>query len=176
MVLSAFFVEPNRSARCLMGNHFALAMSGSLYRKQFLPISPAEAWDFFSSPANLQTITPPALDFRITNQPGSKAYPGQIITYRIRPLWGIDMEWVTEITQLVEGQYFIDTQLKGPYQFWHHEHRFEAAEGGVVMEDKLYYGLPLGILGEWARRLFIDSRVEAIFAYREKVLANRFGR
>ena len=38
----------------------------TLRQEQTLPILIEEAWDFFSSPANLDAITPPDLGFEIT--------------------------------------------------------------------------------------------------------------
>nr|MBP8791055.1 hypothetical protein [Breznakibacter sp.] len=64
-------------------------------RAQKLPTTLHEVWHFISSPANLKEITPPAMDFTITGNSGEgKMYPGMIITYRVRPLWGIKMDWM----------------------------------------------------------------------------------
>ena len=77
---------------------------------QKLPISLPEAWDFFSSPANLAKITPKEMEFIVTSEPpiDGKMYPGLIITYKVSPLFGIKLNWMTEITQVVDEKYFID--------------------------------------------------------------------
>lgn len=69
---------------------------------QHLPISLEEAWDFFSSPNNLAKITPPDMGFIITSdkKDGKKMYAGQIITYIIKPMLGIPVKWMTEITHV----------------------------------------------------------------------------
>jgi ligand-binding SRPBCC domain-containing protein len=57
-----------------------------LHYVQKLPISLEEAWDFFSSPANLNKITPPSLAFKIRHHhENQKMYAGQLIAYTIRP-------------------------------------------------------------------------------------------
>jgi ligand-binding SRPBCC domain-containing protein len=62
----------------------------SIHTEQFIPISLAEAWDFFSSPANLAKITPAKMGFNIISKHhGSKMYPGQIIEYTVKPILGI---------------------------------------------------------------------------------------
>ena len=93
------------------------------YTKNFeqkLPISLNTAWDFFSSPLNLSKITPKSMDFIITSDytAQTKMYAGMIITYKVSPVLGIKMNWVTEITQVSEGKYFIDEQRFGPFAFW----------------------------------------------------------
>ena len=147
----------------------------SLTKKQFLPISLDQAWDFFSSPINLKKITPEYMGFEITSDLGDgKMYPGQIITYVVTPVLGIPMSWATEITHVVDKKYFVDEQRFGPYTFWHHQHWFKTVEGGVEMTDIVNYGLPLGFLGRIANSLFVKSKLEEIFGYREKVADTMF--
>src|SRR3954454_17784440 len=86
-----------------------------LHRVQLLQISLDEAWRFFSSPANLQAITPSFMKFKITNTLGDEMYAGQLIEYRVRPLLGIPLYWMTEITHVKDKEYFIDEQRFGPY-------------------------------------------------------------
>ena len=69
-----------------------------LKRIQDLPIDLETAWDFFSSPKNLATITPDSLDFQVLSDLPDTMYPGMFIKYRVKPLAGIPMTWVTEIT------------------------------------------------------------------------------
>ena len=47
------------------------------------------------------------MGFEITNgvKPDDKMYAGQIITYNVKPLAGIKMEWVTEITHVENLKY-----------------------------------------------------------------------
>jgi len=136
-----------------------------------------EVWDFISSPSNLREITPDYMGFEITT-PGlpPKIYPGLMISYRVRPVLGIKMNWLTEITQVSEPYYFVDEQRAGPYALWHHEHRLEPTGKGVLMCDLVTYRLPAGPLGTLAHGLFIKKQLKGIFQYREHALENRFGR
>jgi len=134
---------------------------------QFLPISLEEAWAFFSSPQNLNEITPPDMVFKITSDVPETMYQGMFITYNVSPLLGIQMEWVTEITHIEPQRYFVDEQRKGPYNIWHHEHHFEAVEGGVVMTDLLYYDVGKWLAGSIASFLIVDRKVKNIFEFRE---------
>ena len=136
-----------------------------------------EAWDFFSSPANLQKITPEKLGFKIVSKHhGEKMYAGQIIEYYVKPLFGIPLYWMTEITHVVDKKYFIDEQRFGPYSMWHHQHHFKETPDGVEMTDIVHYKLPLGILGDLANYLFVKKQLKGIFDYRFKVVEDLWGR
>ena len=140
---------------------------------QKLPIPPAEAWDFFADAGNLARITPPSLGFEVTSKLPERMYAGMLITYRVRPLFGVPVRWVTEITHVDEPRLFVDEQRFGPYRFWHHQHHFRALAGGVEVRDVVHYALPRG--GALARPLLVEPRLREIFRYRGEVLERTFG-
>lgn len=145
--------------------------------KQQFPISLEKAWDFFSSPMNLAQITPSDMAFIVTSkqEPNEKMYAGMIITYKVSPLMGIKLNWMTEITQVSHEKYFIDEQRFGPFKFWHHQHHFKAIPNGVEMTDILTYGLPLGIFGQMAHGLLVRKRLKEIFDFRKAKTTELFG-
>ncbi|MEJ5994269.1 SRPBCC family protein [Pedobacter sp. Du54] len=145
--------------------------------QQNLPLSLTEAWDFFSSPLNLAKITPSDMAFKVTSDLNleEKMYPGMIITYKVSPIAGINLNWMTEITQVAHEKYFIDEQRFGPFKFWHHQHHFKAIANGVEMTDILTYGLPFGFIGEIAHDILIKKRLKEIFNFREKKTIELFG-
>lgn len=147
----------------------------TLEARQFISCHLDEAWDFFSLPSNLSRITPPHMGFQITSGTPSTMHPGQIITYHVAPFPGITTNWVTEITHVSKGKYFVDEQRFGPYRMWHHEHHFEAQDGGVLITDRVSYKLPFGFVGRIAHALFVKRQLKEIFAFREKVLGKMFG-
>jgi ligand-binding SRPBCC domain-containing protein len=142
--------------------------------EHLLPLSLDEAWSFFSSPVNLNLITPPDLDFKILDTIPDYIYQGPIIRYKIKPMFNMPLDWVTEITMVRDGAYFINEQRKGPYRIWHHEHHFKKVEEGVMMTDRLYYDIGMSILGTTAGKLWVDKQVQKIFAYRRKKLDELF--
>jgi len=147
----------------------------SLRYQQELPTSLEQAWQFLSAPENLKVITPPYLDFQITNDVvGRKMYPGMIITYTIRPLLRLPIRWVTEITHVREPYYFVDEQRFGPYAFWHHQHHLEEVSAGVRMTDEVSYRLPFGPLGDLLHSAFVRKQLTEIFTYRRERLATLF--
>ena len=149
----------------------------SLKTVQQIPIPLEEAWDFFSNPANLQKITPGNMSFKtISKYHGEKMYAGQIIEYKVKPVLGIPLYWMTEITHVQDKEYFIDEQRSGPYRMWHHQHLFKSIEGGVEMTDIVHYKIPLWILGVIANTLFVKRQLHEIFEYRYKKVEDLFGK
>lgn len=145
-----------------------------LLERQVVPVSLDEAWDFFSDAANLQEITPDFLDFRVMSELPERVHPGLIITYQVKPLLGIPVSWITEITHVVERRLFVDEQRFGPYRFWHHQHHFREVPAGVEISDIVHYAPPTPaapLLDRW----LIGPRVREIFSYRRRILEERFG-
>ena len=147
----------------------------SLHAKQALPISREQAWEFLSDPANLKVITPDHMGFKIHSGADRAMYAGQIIQYKVSPFPGFTTKWVTEITHVEKGSYFVDEQRFGPYQLWHHKHFIREIEEGVEMEDLIHYKIPLGWLGQIAHPILVKKQLKQIFTYRETKLKELFG-
>lgn len=147
----------------------------TLHAKQNLPITLDEAWDLLSDPKNLKTITPDYMGFHILSGADRPMYPGQIIQYIVTPVLGIKTKWVTEITHVMDRQYFVDEQRFGPYALWHHKHFIKKIPGGVEMEDIVDYKVPMGILGQLVHPFLVKPKLDAIFAYRKQKLIELYG-
>ena len=134
---------------------------------QYLNTDLKSIWEFASSPKNLKKITPNYMLFNITSNIKNKIYPGMIISYNVAPILNIKLNWVTEITHVIENEYFIDEQRIGPYSLWHHQHLFESeGDNKVKMTDIVTYKPPFGLIGRIANTLFIKKQLESIFEYR----------
>lgn len=149
----------------------------TLYREQKLNIDIETAWEFFSSPENLKTITPPYMGFEITSKHSQeKMFAGMIISYVVKPLMNLPFTWVTEITHVKEKEYFVDEQRFGPYKLWHHLHQFKIVDGKLLMIDLVNYVIPFGVIGRIAHKIFIREKIEEIFDYRKNILEEKFNR
>lgn len=146
-----------------------------LERRQTVAASLDEVTSFFENPRNLEALTPPFLRFTIRTEGNIEMKEGALIDYSIS-LHGLPMSWSTRIESYQPGVDFVDVQLNGPYKYWHHHHTFRAVPGGTEIGDKVTYELPLGPLGAVAHNLFVKRQLATIFDYREKVVAERFGR
>jgi ligand-binding SRPBCC domain-containing protein len=147
----------------------------SLKRKQNLPVSIQQAWNFFSNPNNLARITPPKMRFKILRNSGTDdVHPGKIIDYNVSILPFVRVYWQTEITFVNAPFEFADEQRIGPYTYWLHKHYFKETETGVEMTDEVFYSIPMGWLGRLANFTFVERQLNAIFEYRRNVLNKIF--
>ena len=146
------------------------------FKKEIIVNTDKESlWDFISSPKNLKKITPDYMGFDITSGDFEDMYQGMIISYKVSPLLGIKTTWVTEITHCEEGKYFVDEQRVGPYSMWHHQHIIEEIDSkSCKMIDIVSYSPPFSFLGSIANSLFIKSKLNEIFEYRENVFKTLF--
>lgn len=148
----------------------------TLTAHQIIPSTPERAWEFFSNPRNLATITPPDLGFEIvTPDLPKRIHAGMMIEYRVRPLLGIPVTWLTEITHVQEEKSFVDEQRVGPYAIWHHEHHFrDLGDGRVELLDRVTYRLPFQPFGDLAHGLLVRPRIVGIFAFRKRKVDELF--
>ncbi len=146
-----------------------------LEREQELAVSCDELWSFIATPANLNLLTPPQLQFQIDSELPERMYSGLLIHYRISiPHFGT-WRWLTEIKHIHEGVSFVDEQRLGPYRFWYHEHRLEAVSATRTrMLDRVTYALPFGPVGAAVHRLSVKAMLTEIFAYRRKKLVELY--
>jgi ligand-binding SRPBCC domain-containing protein len=173
MIPGKRFAEQNKPTVVMM----AMSKVYSFKTVQKMPMSLDKAWEFFSNPANLANITPDNMGFKtISKYHGDTMYAGQVIEYRVSPVLGIPLYWMTEITHVDDKKYFVDEQRYGPYSMWHHQHHFKAIEGGVEMTDIVHYKLPLWFLGDIANTLFVNKQLNGIFDYRFKKVEELFGK
>ncbi|MEI6411331.1 MAG: SRPBCC family protein [Bacteroidota bacterium] len=126
----------------------------------------------------MKKITPEKMGFVVHSDPEflTNIYAGQIITYTVKPILGIPLFWMTEITHVEPGKFFVDEQRVGPYALWHHQHHFKEIPGGVEMTDLVHYRIPLGPLGDFAHWLFVRKQLKQIFDFRYETLEQFFGR
>lgn len=149
----------------------------SLHSVQKVPQPIEKVWGFFSAAKNLLQVTPPHLNLKVTNEVyGDAVYAGQVMTYTVKPLLGIPLGWMTEITHVAAPNYFVDDQRKGPYKLWHHQHHFKSIEGGTEMTDLVHYRLPFGFIGNLANALLVKKELKKIFDYRYKKIEVLFGK
>lgn len=147
-----------------------------LHRIQTLPVSVEKAWQFFSSPLNLPSITPPWLNLKVVGEVPDRMFPGMVIRCRVAPLFGIPVNWISEITHVDPPHYFVDEQRLGPYRFWHHLHHIRPIGSGIEMIDTVSYSLKYGPFGRLMHAFVVKKRLEAIFNFRQKTLERLFDR
>ncbi len=146
-----------------------------LERNITLDIDPIVLWDFIATPRNLDRITPPELQFKILSDVPDVMYNGLQIAYEIAiPLFG-HRRWLTEISEIVPGESFVDMQIEGPYRRWRHFHQLlTVGNNASCLIDRVDYELPFGIVGSAAHALIVRKQLDWIFSYREQALRDIF--
>lgn len=144
-------------------------------QSQIIPADLTTVWDFFSSPKNLNAITPPEMNFEILEiSGGEKMYAGQMISYQVNPFPWVRVKWVTEIRDVEHKKYFTDKQKVGPFALWYHQHFFSEHDKGVLMTDEISYAIPFGIVGRLANWMLVEKRVRTIFNHRTERIKSLF--
>lgn len=141
--------------------------------EQWVPAPVEKVFPFFSDEKNLETITPPFLSFNVTGISTPEIQEGTLIDYRLK-LHGAPIRWRTRIESWQPQRRFVDSQIKGPYETWHHTHEFVPLAGGTLMRDRVLYRLPFGWLGRLAAGFKVARDVRAIFAYRRLKIGELF--
>ncbi len=132
-----------------------------------------EVFTFFSKVENLGAMTPPDLAFQIREPAPRNIEQGTHIEYDIR-LGLVSMRWSSRIDRWQPGESFVDTQVRGPYAYWWHEHTFEAHGKQTMMRDTVRYSVPMGPFGRIAHSIFVRTKLRRIFAFRRFFTAMRF--
>ncbi len=143
----------------------------SLTAQQWFPLPRADVFAFFADAFQLESITPPWLNFQVRTPRPIQMNVGRLIDYRLK-LHGIPIRWRTEITQWEPPFRFEDSQLRGPYRLWQHEHVFEERDGGTLMTDRVRYDL---FGGKLVHSIFVRPDLQRIFAYRQQEIPRLLG-
>ncbi len=142
-----------------------------LARKMIVPRTVDESFAFFADARNLDRLTPSWVGFKILTPSPIEMRVGALIDYSIR-IHGVPIRWRTQIISWEPPHRFIDVQLKGPYRWWHHEHRFEPCAQGTRVIDEVEYVAPLHWL---SHPLIVRRDVGRIFDFRADALNRELG-
>ncbi len=140
---------------------------------QWLPLPPDALFTFFGDAHNLERITPDLLGFKVLTPAPIDMHAGTLIDYKLR-VRGIPLRWRTRIEAWDPPHRFIDNQLRGPYQRWHHTHTFDPQDGGTLCTDRVRYRPPGGPLAPLINKLAVQRDVLAIFRHRAQWLTDHF--
>jgi ligand-binding SRPBCC domain-containing protein len=142
----------------------------TIHEETVVPATVEETFAFFSEATNLERLTPPWLNFRIRTPLPIVMREGLEIDYDI-VLYGLPVPWRSRIDVWEPGARFVDRQVLGPYRWWHHEHRFEAAPGGTRVIDHVEFKPR----ASWVSGPLVRRDVGRIFSYRRQTLPALFG-
>jgi uncharacterized protein (TIGR01777 family) len=131
-----------------------------------------ETWRFFSDPANLGRITPPAMKLVVTAAP-AQLRTGATIDYTLNAS-GLPVKWKTLIAEWTPEKRFVDYQMRGPYALWRHSHDFEAGpKESTIVRDRVRYSLPWAPIGNIVLP-FVRRNLDEIWSYRRHMISELF--
>ncbi len=140
---------------------------------QWVPFRREKVFPFFADENNLEKITPEWLKFRVVSRTEGLMRTGTEIDYKLS-LHGLPLKWKSKIEAWKPDQSFVDTQLKGPYEKWHHFHQLEDLGKGTLLTDRVTYKLHMGLLGRAVAGQYVLKDVSRIFRHRQKAIYSQF--
>lgn len=139
-------------------------------RRSRIAAPASEVFRWHARPGAFERLTPPWEYVRVVEKRGG-IEDGARLVMRLGP-GGIGPRWVADHVDYVPDRQFRDVQTSGPFAFWEHTHRFEAAGADAcLLEDHIAYGLPGGLLGSLAGDAFTRRKLQRMFDYRHRITA-----
>ena len=122
-------------------------------------------YDWHTKDTAFQRLIPPWESVKVLNKQGT--FDSLNVTLQMNR-FGIPIRWVAEHFNVVQGEQFIDRQLKGPFKSWVHSHLFESmADNRTKMTDQIEFKLPLlasNFLSNWQ----VEKDLQRMLYYRHQ--------
>ena len=119
-------------------------------------------FDFYSNPKNLNLLTP--WFAKVSCTPEKKISKNEVFTIEIN-MFGIKNKVEILIKNYEENKLFTDLQIKGPFNYWEHNHIFKYENNETIMYDVINYSSKFKLLD----KMYIFHLIfKIVFYYREK--------
>ena len=94
---------------------------------------------------------------------------GDMVTWEARHL-GVRQRLTVRITAAAPPHHFRDELVRGAFKTLRHDHYFEAIPGGTRVRDVFEFSSPLGIVGRWFDKLFLENYLTQFLKVRNAAL------
>lgn len=94
---------------------------------------------------------------------------GESVTWQAKH-FGITQYLTSKISNYNRPFIFRDSQTKGIFDYFRHDHIFESKDNKVIMTDAFEYQAPFGFLGKIADALFLEKYMTNLLIQRNKVI------
>jgi ligand-binding SRPBCC domain-containing protein len=129
---------------------------------------------FLADPRHAIHLTPPWLQLRALGVPAPRQ-AGAVQDYSLR-CFGIPLTMRGFVRECDPPFRFLEVQVRGPFARWEHRHRFLTVDATTtLMEDRLVYRLPLGLIGRALHVLVARRLMAAAWTYRRRRIAELLG-
>lgn len=83
----------------------------------------------------------------------------------------LNIAWDLELSDVIEGEQFKDTQIKGPFSFWSHIHKMQAInDSNSMLVENIKFSLPFS--DPFFIKPFAVNKIKRLFNYRMQVISN----
>jgi uncharacterized protein len=135
----------------------------------------ALVFDYLESLGAFERLKPPTEGMRV-KKPATSLRNGSIVELEVPVFGPFCMPWHLEHRDYQAGQQFKDVQVKGPFKRWEHTHAVvpknsEGQDEQCILQDTLEIEFPFGPLTQWFMAPLIRAKLNALFRYREPVMA-----
>ncbi len=133
-----------------------------------VPAQVVYAWH--ALPDALERLTPPGERVKVIERTGGIERGARVVMQFGR--WPFRRRWVAEHQDFEVGRYFSDIQVSGPFSYWKHTHTFDPdGADACVLEDRVEYALPFGVVGRWLGGAYARKKIFKLFEYRHAITA-----
>lgn len=94
---------------------------------------------------------------------------GETVTWEATHL-GVRQQLTSKVTAFDAPRYFRDSMVKGAFKRFDHDHYFEESNGKTVIRDVFDFDSPLGILGEIADWIIVESHLKTMLEERNALI------
>lgn len=95
--------------------------------------------------------------------------PGEEVTWEATH-FGLTLKLTSRITAFDRPNHFRDSQVRGPFARFDHDHFFKPGDGGTIMLDVFDYSSPFGLAGKLADFVFLRSYMARFLRTRAGVI------
>lgn len=94
---------------------------------------------------------------------------GETVTWEATH-FGVRQQLTSKITEFDRPRYFRDSMVSGAFARFDHDHYFEKTNGKTLIKDLFDYDSPLGVLGEIADWIIVESHMREMLETRNEVI------
>lgn len=85
--------------------------------------------------------------------------------------FGVPLQMTSRITEMQKPNYFVDEQVRGPFQRFRHVHEFSQDSEGTAVVDRVEFAAPFGPIGRMAEKLGLGRYLRRLIEARNRHLA-----
>jgi len=119
-----------------------------------------------------ERLNPPWHQFKVIERRGN-IQNGGTVKIKMKIAGPINTTWLVKHSNYVEGKQFRDSQIKGLFSSWTHNHLFNSFEpSSSILDDHVEYSLPWGMLSETLVSDLINKKLNQMFDYRHRLISD----